>query len=299
MDSIVLDNVRKRFGPVCAVDGLSMCVPSGCIYGFLGPNGAGKTTTLRMMMNILRPDSGSLAIFGQPPAAVRDRMGYMPEEKGLYRKMTVAGSLTFFGALKGLGGHQLADRASQWLDRVELSGWANRRVEDLSRGMHQKLQFAITCIHDPDLLILDEPFSGLDPVNLDLLKGIVLAMQQQGKTVIFSTHAMHEAEELCNYIVLINKGRPVLMGTLEQIRSQWPMRSVLVELEGDDGFVAGLPMVAAITAQGRRKRVELADGADPQELLAALTGRARVRAFEVMAPSLHEIFVKVVGGEHA
>ena len=221
MDALELDSVCKSFGDLRAVDSLSVRVPSGSIYGLLGPNGAGKTTTLRMITNIIRPDSGRIQVLGEPSGgAVKDRIGYMPEERGLYRKMTAARMLAYFGSIKGVASGELAGRVRQWLKRVDLSDWADRKVEELSRGMHQKLQFALTCMSGPDLLILDEPFSGLDPVNLDVLKGIILQMRDEGTTVIFSTHVMHEAERLCDYILLINKGRSVLDGT----RPSWRVK---------------------------------------------------------------------------
>jgi len=300
MDAVRLDEVTKCFGDVRAVDGLSLRVPAGSVYGFLGPNGAGKTTTLRMIMNILGADSGRIEVLGNAPGGpARDRIGYMPEERGLYRKMTVGKVLAYFGALKGVSAAELATRVPQWLGRVELSGWAERKVEELSRGMHQKLQFAVTCISDPDPLILDEPFSGLDPVNLDLLKGIILEMRGQGKTFLFSTHVMHEAEQLCDFILLINKGRAVLNGTLDQIRSQRPSHAVVVEVEGDSRFIEELPWVREVKAAGRELEITLTDGADPQQILAALVGSVRVRRFEVKRPSLHEIFVGLVGADDA
>ena len=234
MDALELNGVCKTFGQVRAVDNLTAKIPAGSIYGFLGPNGAGKTTTLRMIMNIIRPDAGSISVFGKNlTEQAKSHIGYMPEERGLYRKMTVRGILAFFGALKGLTASELAGIVPAWLKRIELSDRANKRVEDLSRGMHQKLQFAATIINEPDLLILDEPFSGLDPLNLDLIKGIILEMRDKGKTVIFSTHDMHGAETLCDYILLINKGKIILDGKLGDIRSQKASNAVIVEVEGD------------------------------------------------------------------
>ena len=296
MDVLHLDNVCKSFGQVRAVDGLSLQVGAGHICGFLGPNGAGKTTTIRMIMNILRPDSGRIAILGDSSTgAAKDRIGYMPEERGLYPKMTVRSVLVYFGGIKGMSSGDLARHVPQWLERVELHDWADKKVEDLSRGMHQKLQFAVTCVNDPDLLILDEPFSGLDPVNLDLMKEIVVQMRADGKTVLFSTHVMHEAERLCDSILLINKGRAVVDGTLDEIRSQWRSHAVSAELEGETDFIERLETVAAVRPEGRRLEITLAEDGDPQELLAALVGRVRVLAFEVKVPSLHEIFVSLVG----
>ena len=296
MDALVLAEVSKSFGAVRAVDGLSARVPAGSIYGFLGPNGAGKTTTIRMIMNIIYPDSGTVEVLGNGSvAAVKDRIGYMPEERGLYRKMKVRSVLSYLGSLKGMTRGELAGRIPQWLDRVGLGEWANKRVDELSRGMQQKLQFVATVLNDPDLLILDEPFSGLDPVNLDLLKEIILAMKGEGRTVIFSTHVMEQAEKLCDFILLINEGRKVIDGTLSEIQSQYESDVVSVELEGDTAFVDELPMVERTRRVNRRLEVALTEGADAQEFLRALIERAPVRAFEVKVPSLHEIFISLVG----
>jgi len=300
VNAVSLDNVSKSFGDVRAVDALSVAVPSGSIYGFLGPNGAGKTTTLRMIMDIIRPDSGRIEVLGKASTSpVRERIGYMPEERGLYRKMTVARVLAYFGSIKGLSAGQLARRVPQWLGRVELDGWAEKKVEELSRGMHQKLQFAVTCINEPDLLILDEPFSGLEPVNLDLLKGVILDIRDKGKTVIFSTHVMHEAERLCECIVLINKGKAILDGVLDEIRGDRRPHAVSVELEGDTDFIETLEMVESVDRRGRRMEVALAGGTDPQLFLQTIVNRSVVLAFEVKLPSLHEIFVSLVGADNA
>jgi ABC-2 type transport system ATP-binding protein len=304
VNAIELDNVCKSFGSVLAVDGLSMNVPQGCVYGFLGPNGAGKTTTLRMIMDIIRPDSGSIRLFDTPASApARERVGYMPEERGLYRKMTVTTVLNYFGMLKGMTASRLRQRVPEWLARVDLAEHAGKKVEELSRGMHQKLQFVVTVLHDPDLVILDEPFSGLDPVNQDLLREILSGLRREGKTVLFSTHGMHEAEELCDFLVLINRGRVVVNGTLDEIRAGHQAHTISIELEGDADFVRTLPMVEAVhctqTGAGRRLDVRLRGGGDPQDLLRALVERARVRVFEIKQPSLHEIFVRLVGGGHA
>jgi len=300
MDAIELDNVCKSFGPVRAVDGLSVHVPQGSVYGFLGPNGAGKTTTLRMVMDIIRPDRGSIRLFGEPASSpARDRVGYMPEERGLYRKMTVTSVLGYFGTLKGMTAGRLRQSIGAWLRRIDLAEHANKKVEELSRGMHQKLQFVVTVINDPDLVILDEPFSGLDPVNQDMLREIISSMRQEGTTVLFSTHGMHEAERLCDFLVLIDRGRVVVNGTLDQIRAGHEANTISIELEGDTDFVRRLPQVQAVQPDGRRLDVSLRDGADPQDLLRVLVERARVRAFEIRQPSLHEIFVRLVGGSHA
>jgi len=300
MDAVVLDNVCKSFGSLQAVGNLSVDVPAGAVYGFLGPNGAGKTTTIRMIMNIIRPDSGSISILGDGSfAALKERIGYMPEERGLYRKMTLRKTLAYFGTIKGVTSIQLAERIPRWLERLDLAGWADKKVEELSRGMHQKLQFAVTVINEPELLILDEPFSGLDPLNQELLKEIIVRMRSEGKTVIFSTHVMHEAEQLCDYILLINKGRVVLDGRLAEIRSRHKSHTVCAELEGETGFLRELPFVAEIDRQADHVEIHLTEDADPQQLLRVLVERTRVQSFAVKVPSLHEIFIRIVGQRNA
>lgn len=296
MDAVLLNNICKSFGDVQAVNNLSVKVPTGSIYGFLGPNGAGKTTTLRMIMNIIRPDSGNIEIFGNSSVEqAKARIGYMPEERGLYRKMTASKALAFFGAIKGMSSNQLSRRVPQLLQRVDLADRANKKVEELSRGMHQKLQFAVTAINEPELLILDEPFAGLDPLNTDLLKAIMLEMRNEGKTVIFSTHVMHEAEKLCDSILLINKGLAVLDDNWAHIQSQRRSHIVSVELEGETGFIDRLPMVKTVESAGNRLEITLKDNADTQELLRVLAEQVRVQRFEVKVPSLHEIFVELIG----
>ncbi|MBA7472584.1 putative ABC transporter ATP-binding protein YxlF [subsurface metagenome] len=300
MDAVLLNSVHKSFGEVWAVNNLSVKVPTGSIYGFLGPNGAGKTTTLRMIMNIIRPDSGSIEILGNSSVEqAKARIGYMPEERGLYRKMTVNKVLAYFGAIKGMPADELTRSVPHWLDRVDLTNWASKKVEELSRGMHQKLQFAVTAINEPELLILDEPFAGLDPINTDLLKTIMLEMRDEGKTVILSTHVMHEAEKLCDSILLINKGKAILDDRLANIQLQRTSHVVSVELEGDTGFIEKLPMVTAIKSNGHRLEISLVDKADTQELLKSLVSRVLVQRFEVKVPSLHEIFVDLVGTSDA
>jgi ABC-2 type transport system ATP-binding protein len=222
----------------------------------------------------------------------------MPEERGLYRKMTVRDVLTYLAALKGMKRRAASQEIARWLGIMTLTDWADRKVEELSKGMQQKLQFIATVINDPEFLILDEPFSGLDPVNLDLLEGIMLRMREAGKTVLFSTHVMERAEKLCDFILLINKGKTVFDGTLDQIRSRYKSNAVMVELDGDAGFIRDLPMVKSTTLDGKRLEVALKESADSQDLLRALVGRVRVRSFEEKVPSLHEIFVHLVGGNN-
>ena len=296
MDALVLENVTKTFAATRAVDSLSARVPTGSIYGFLGPNGAGKTTTIRMIMNIIYPDSGRIELLGGNSGALaREKIGYMPEERGLYRKMSVQSVLWYLGAIKGMKRSQMSREVPRWLEVMGLREWTYKKVEELSRGMQQKLQFIATVINSPEILILDEPFSGLDPVNLDLLKDIVLHMREEGKTVIFSTHMMEQAEKLCDFILLINKGRKVIDGTLDAIRAQQETGAVSIEVEGDADFVNDLPMVKSTARAGRRLEIVLQEDADEQALLKALVGRVRVNVFEVKVPSLHEIFVRLVG----
>lgn len=300
MYSLELNNICKSFGQVRAVDSFCVQVPVGSVYGFLGPNGAGKTTTLRMITNILCPDSGTITLFGdKSPQQARTQIGYMPEERGLYRKMTVRKTLTYFASLKGVPARQIPQHAAKWLHRIELVDWADKKVENLSRGMHQKLQFAVTVINDPQLLILDEPFSGLDPINYELLKNILMEMRDEGKTILFSTHAMHEAETLCDSILLINKGKKLLDGRLGDIRAGHQSNAALVELDGDSDFLKTLAIVAKVTRQQGFLDVELKAGHDPQELLAALSGKVRINRFEVKKSSLHEIFIQLVGADNA
>jgi len=295
-NTVILEEVCKTFGTVHAVDWLNVQVPAGSIYGILGPNGAGKTTTIRMMMNIISPDSGRVLMLDSDSVEqAKDRIGYMPEERGLYPKMTLRGVLAYLAALKGMRRVDIGPAIRDWLKTVDLLDWADKKVHELSRGMQQRLQFAACAINDPDLLILDEPFSGLDPVNLELLKDIVLRLREAGKTIIFSTHMMEQAENLCDFILLINRGEKVLDGSLDEIRAQYESDAVIVDVEGDAGFIDDLPMVESTTRTGRKLEIALKDNADDQELLQALVGNVRVRSFELKVPSLHEIFVRVVG----
>ena len=295
MDALTTESISKSFDGVCAVQDLSVCVPAGSIYGFLGPNGAGKTTALRMVMNIIYPDSGTIRILGeQKLARAKDRVGYMPEERGLYPRMTVGGVLTYLGELKGLDRPAAEAAVMRWLKEVDLSDWAARKVHDLSRGMQQRLQFVATVLHGPALLILDEPFSGLDPVNTELVRSIMLRLKESGCTIVLSTHMMEQAESLCDRILLIHRGRKVLDGTLDEVRERYQVGCVAVELEGDAGFIAQLPMVTSVRPNGRELDIMLTQSGEDQALLAALVGRVRVRSFRIKTPTLREIFVSAV-----
>ncbi len=297
MDDAALEliEVTKSYGGFVAVDALSLRVQRGQIVGFLGPNGAGKTTTIRMIMSIIYPDAGQIRVLGAPRAMeVKDRIGYLPEERGLYRKMTVEQTLRYFGRLKGVRGRRLRERIDAVLGQVELADWRRKKVEALSKGMSQKLQFAVTILHEPQLVILDEPFSGLDPLNMEVLKELVLELKRRGTTVIFSTHQMEQAEKLCDSIVLINRGRKLIEGPLDEIRRQFTTRTVLIEGQGALDRLAALPGVTHAEIDGPRARLELADGTEPNDVLAEAVRHVRIERFELHRPDLHDIFVALV-----
>jgi ABC-2 type transport system ATP-binding protein len=295
-DALVLDRIVKRFGDFTAVNGISLAVPRGSVYGFLGPNGAGKTTTIRMIMNIIRPDEGSIRILGEPASEeVKDRTGYLPEERGVYKKMKVLELVAYFGTLKGLDAREAKRRAKNLLEEIGLGDWLDRNCQDLSKGMQQKVQVVATVIHEPELVILDEPFSGLDPVNTEVLKDRILQLRDEGTTVLFSTHIMEQAEKLCDRVVLIDRGEKVLDGTVDEVKASSGGEVVLLETRGDEVDLRALPMVADIGVFGRHQEVYLVEGASPDELLTALVGRTSVRKFEVRRPSLHEVFLRAVG----
>jgi ABC-2 type transport system ATP-binding protein len=294
--AVKLAQIYKTYGTKVAVEGLDLELPTGTICGLLGPNGAGKTTTIRIMLDIIGADRGRVEVLGsQSTPEVRDRIGYLPEERGLYPKMKVAELLTFLGVLKGTSRQIAAERASRWLERLELGDWGDKKVEELSRGMQQKVQFIGTVIHEPELLVLDEPFSGLDPLNVDLLKEIVLEQRNRGATVLFSTHNMDQAERLCERVVMIKDARKVLDGELAKIkREAWleGKRQILLAMEGGDGLLESRQLVESVEDRGTHVAVSLRDGVTPQQLLeAAVHMGATVHRFEVSEPSLHEIFV--------
>jgi len=294
-----LEHVSKSFGDFRAVDDLSLTVSPGRIFGLLGPNGAGKTTTIRMIVGITAPDEGRVLLFGRPVGpASQERIGYLPEERGLYKRMRVGEQLRFFGELKGMGGREAAREADRWLERLRLSERRQSRTDSLSKGMQQKIQFIATVMHRPDLLILDELFSGLDPVNVELMKEVVLELKAEGRAIIFSTHMMEHAEKLCDDICLVNRSRRVLGGSLREVKSSFGRRAVALRAEGAGGALADPALVAAVRPQGDFDEVLLAEGADPQDLLKLLVERgALVSRFEQVEPSLHDIFVAQVGGE--
>ncbi|MEI6343539.1 MAG: ATP-binding cassette domain-containing protein [Verrucomicrobiota bacterium] len=295
--ALELDRVTKRYGDFTAVDGLSLKVPRGCIYGFLGPNGAGKTTTLRMILDILRPTSGTIRVLGAKSALeVRGRIGYLPEEKGLYKKMKAWSVIAYFAGLKGMPRLEAKRRAHELLERYGLKDFAEARTEALSKGMGQKVQVLASIAHDPDLVILDEPFSGLDPVNQGVLEEIVQDLRARGRTVLFSTHVMQHAERLCDRLVIIARGRALFDGTVPEARRVVP-RVVKIETEDDPGPLRQLAAVAGLQSTGpSRWQVTLAERADPQDVLRACFERSiRLRAFDAAEPSLHDVFMALVG----
>ncbi|HVG94570.1 MAG TPA: ATP-binding cassette domain-containing protein [Planctomycetota bacterium] len=295
--AVRFQGVTKRFGEFTAVADLDLEVPRGTIFGLLGQNGAGKTTSLRMLMNVFAPDQGRVEVLGETMnEGLKARLGYLPEERGLYKKMRLRELLRFFGRIKGRDTAFLDPRIERWLERMGLSGWIDRRVEELSKGMAQKVQFVVTVLHEPELVVLDEPFSGLDPVNRDVLRDVVLELRRGGATILFSTHVMEQAEALCDRLVLLHRGRTRLAGTVDEVRRREGREAAFVRIDatGSDPY-QGLPGVAAASVTGREAELTLADGADTDALLHELTRRGSVRRFEVRAPSLHEIFKRVVG----
>lgn len=302
-----LEHITKRFAGHTAVRGLSLEVPPGGIFGLLGPNGAGKTTTIRMIMNILVPDEGHVVLFGKVSNGREhsERIGFLPEERGLYKKMKVLDHLIFLGEAKGVSRKTATIKAHQWLERLGLKDWAVRKVEDLSKGMQQKVQFISTLLHDPDLVILDEPFSGLDPVNSQVMKDVVVELARSGRTVVFSTHIMEQAEKMCDRIAIIDRGEKVLDGSLSEIKGGYGKRNVALGFTNGGGRTAqpilqDRSMVSRVDDFGSSAEVEMAPGSDAGRLLRALVdaGVGLVR-FEVIEPSLQSIFISKVGSDAA
>ena len=294
--AVRLSSVRKTFGAHTAVADFDLEIETGTIYGLLGPNGSGKTTTIRMMMGILLPDSGTVELFGgAPDFARRSRVGYLPEERGVYEKMKVLDQLVFFGEIRGIGRATARSRAEGWLERLGLSEWASRKVQALSKGMQQKVQFISTVLHDPELLILDEPFSGLDPINQDVLEEIVREENERGKTILFSTHLMDQAERLCERVCLISRSRKVLDDNLKELKQRERSGVVAVEFDGTAPEIAW-PGVSTVEQVGDALHLTLHEGARPEEILAAVVACGiSVRRFELLEPRLHEIFVRHAG----
>jgi ABC-2 type transport system ATP-binding protein len=297
MDAVEVNHIVKSFADRVAVDDLSFSVSPGEIFGLIGPNGAGKTTTIRMIMDIIKPDSGAITIFGEKPGeATKNRLGYLPEERGLYKKQRVIDSIVYLASLKGMERKAVTERARRLLGQTGMLPHQGKKIEELSKGMGQIIQFILTIIHDPQLVILDEPFAGLDPVNTELLKGMVIELKEQGKAVILSTHQMNQVEELCDRILMVNRGRSVLYGNLLEIKSRYKNNSVFVDFQGEPGEVEGVT-----SRREHRGHVEmfLDDNTTPQQLLERLIRRGIiVNRFEIASPPLNEIFLKVAGESH-
>lgn len=296
MSIISLDNITKTFGIHIAVDNLSLEVPKGSIYGFIGPNGSGKTTTLRMIMNILYPDMGKILLFGeQQIGSYLNRLGYLPEERGLYRKMKVKELISFYGELKNVSKPSKA--ADYWLEKFDLSKWADKKVEALSKGMSQKVQFIITIINKPEIVILDEPFSGLDPVNAEIIRNVILEIRNEGSTIVFSTHDMAVAERMCDYIFMIHKGKKVLDGTLESIQKSYGQDTIRVQLEGGVKILESINGIENINDFGQVQEIRLSNASDSQEILSKIMAKTKVMKFEIASPSLNDIFIRIAKPE--
>lgn len=298
--ALQLCDVSKSYDQFVAVDHLSLNIPKGSVYGLLGPNGAGKTSSLRMMIGITLPDSGEVRIFGQTFQREHlKRIGYLPEERGFYKRMKLGEHLVLLAELQGVPANEARRRATDWCKRLQLSEWIDKKVEELSKGMQQKAQFIASILHDPELLILDEPFSGLDPANAVVLKDVLLELKKTGKTILFSTHRMDTVERLCDAICLVNRGKSVLEGDLRSIKSRYGKNNVQMEYEGDGDFLQTSELVQSFNNYGNYVEVKLRSGADPQALLQSAMSRVRLNKFELVEPSLEEIFIDVVGNHHA
>jgi ABC-2 type transport system ATP-binding protein len=300
MPTIELTRVRKTYDQFVAVNDLTFSIAEGSVFGLLGPNGAGKTSTIRMMIGITAPDSGEIKVFGRPfERKSLHKIGYLPEERGLYKKMKVVDQLAFLGELHGMGAVDARQKAIGWCERLQISEKLDKKVEELSKGMQQKIQFIAALLHDPDFIIMDEPFFGLDPVNAGLLKDVMLDLKKQGRTILFSTHRMDQVEKLCDSICLINRGISVLQGPLKQVKAQYGKSNVQIEYEGNSDFLQQHALVGSYNNYGNYVEVRLAPGADPQQLLHAAAERSRISKFELVEPSLEEIFIEVVGKNDA
>ena len=295
MNTIEVDHVTKAFGRFKAVDDLSISVPAGTVFGLLGPNGAGKTTTIRMMMDITAPDAGTITVLGRPTSReTLARVGYLPEERGLYRRMRVIDHLLFLAAIKEVDAETAKKRIDRWLDLMELRPWLHRKVDELSKGMQQKIQFIATIVHDPELLILDEPFSGLDPINVNLIKNFLVEFRSKGKTIIFSTHVLEQAEKLCDHICLITKSKKVLDGELKELKRRYAGNVIRISTDAPIDALKAIPGVTDASAVNGGYHVTLADGVEARAVVQKLFEKYRVDAFSQKEPELEEIYLKAV-----
>ncbi|GAA5520338.1 ATP-binding cassette domain-containing protein [Aliifodinibius salicampi] len=299
MPVIEVNNISKSFGETQAVQKVDFEVRKGRIFGLLGPNGAGKTTAIRMINHIIIPDSGSITINGVDVSPQTQKMiGYMPEERGLYKKMKVGEQLIYLARLKGLTLAEAKKVTQHWLDRFDASDWYDRKVGELSKGMSQKVQFIATIAHDPDIYIFDEPFSGLDPINSEMLKEIVIELRERGKTVLFSTHRMEQVEQMCDDICLFNKGKAVLKGNLREIKQSFGKNTINIEFEGDHNFLDKLQNVRINNRSTNFAEIRVLDGQNMQHILQKAMEHAEIYKFERMEPSLTEIFISTVGEDN-
>jgi ABC-2 type transport system ATP-binding protein len=298
MSIVKLNQIRKAYDTKVAVDDLSLAIEPGTMFGLLGPNGSGKTSSIRMMIGITVPDSGSVELFGQPfTRAALKRVGYLPEERGLYKKMKVIEQLIFFGQLYGLDAITASKRAHQWCERMQILEAIDKKTEELSKGMQQKIQFIASLLHEPELIIMDEPFSGLDPVNASLLMDTLLDLRKQGNAILFSTHRMDQVEKLCDAIAIIYKGKLVLEGGMREVKSRYPSNRLLIHYTGDESFLQHRAIASAKTYPGTAEII-LADPSQAQSILsAAIQHGTHITRFEVVEPTLEEIFIETVG-EH-
>lgn len=291
---LVLENIRKTYDTKVAVENLSLSVPKGVLYGIIGPNGAGKTTTIRMIMNIIAPDSGRVMFDGKPAdKSFVNRVGYLPEERGLYKKMTLREVILYMAELKGCKPSVAKERIMPWLKRMGLEAYIDKKVEELSKGMAQKLQFTTTILHEPDIIILDELFSGLDPLNVELMKSVLLEQKRAGKTILFSTHVMEQAEKLCDYICMISRGKKVLDGKIADIKAQFGKNAIQVEIDGDGSFIRSLPGISSVTDYNNYHELRLANNSNPHDILKQIIEKVPVRRFELVEPSLYDIFIDI------
>lgn len=296
MEILKLNNVVKYFGDYKATNNVSFSVDKGKIVGLLGPNGAGKTTIIRQITNIYMPDEGEIILFGEPIKPIhQNRIAYLPEERGLYKKVKVMDMLVYFGKLKGLSSKEAYDRSFKWLEKLGAADWVNKKVQDLSKGMSQKIQFIGTILHDPEFMILDEPFSGFDPVNAEILKDIILEFKEQGKTIILSTHVMAQVEKLCDDIILINKGKSILEGNLIEIKKSFGRNHLLFEFEGDISTVQIPDGLEVLSNSANRYEFKVIDQNAPNQLLNNAVGKLEIHKFVLDLPSLDEIFIETVG----
>jgi ABC-2 type transport system ATP-binding protein len=290
-----LDGVTKRYGKFTAVNSVNLHIPGGIIYGILGPNGAGKTSTLRMVNAITAPDEGTITILGQKAGEnSQQQIGYLPEERGLYKKMKVGEQLLYLCQLKGLSKSKAKESINYWLERFEASTWIDKEINELSKGMQQKIQFIATIAHDPEIYIFDEPFSGLDPINSELLKEVILDLKASGKSIIFATHRMEQVEQMCDNICLFNKGSVILEGELSKIKRSYGENTIIINFDGSDAFIDNLENVRINNKSNNFAEIRLLEGADDQQILRSAMENAHITRFQLVQPSLQEIFISSV-----